>query len=286
MPLNRIDLADIHEPCRLARSLQDMLGPTDGPVPILDIARTLEIAAIRLDRFDGFEGMLLTDSVRSTGTILANTRHGHRRARFTVAHELGHFLMERHVLSGAAGFTCRTADLRETRDGQRHLRQETEANRFAIEVLAPPCLIDPILSSDPDLRDARRLRDRLDISLEASVRRMIEHRDEPLAGIWSYRGRVRYVIRGARFPFVPLSKGDRLPPLTQAFRAVSQARPGFTEVVETHAQAWTGRPDIDLSEQTRLAENGHAVTLLLADLPDDAQEEDSGLPELGMPRFR
>lgn len=127
MNLDRIDLADIHVPRRLALALHDHLGRIEPPVPVIEIAQALDIAEIRVDVFDGFEGMLLTDRARSRGAILANKRHGQRRTRFTVAHELGHFLLERHEISGENGFTCQARDLRETRENKQHLRQESEA---------------------------------------------------------------------------------------------------------------------------------------------------------------
>lgn len=286
MKLERIDLADLHAPLALARALHHQLGRIARPVPVIEIARALDIAEVRVATLDGVEGMLLTDKVRSTGAILANNRYGERRARFTIAHELGHFLMERHVLSDERGFHCSGRDMRETREGRRELRQESEANRFAIELLAPPTMVDGHLSKDPELRDAQRMRNELDVSLEACVRRMIDCREEPLAAIWSHQGRVRYVARDPRFPFVPLKRGDRLPQTTPAFRAITNARHGFTEFSETHSQAWTGRPDLEIFEQTRLTHNGHAVTLLWADLPEEDGDDDGGLPELGVPGFR
>lgn len=92
MHLGRIDLADIHVPIAIARAVHKHLGVIEPPVPISKIAKALGITEIRLQRFDGFEGMLLTDRVRSSGSILANTAGGTKRERFTVAHELGHFL--------------------------------------------------------------------------------------------------------------------------------------------------------------------------------------------------
>lgn len=286
MQLDRIDLVDIHTPSPLARALHRQLGDLDGPIPVTGIAKALDIAEVRIETLDGVEGMLLTDRPRSFGAILANNRHGRRRARFTVAHELGHFLLERHVLSDEAGFRCTSKDLRETRQGRRHLRQEAEANRFAIELLAPRSMVANHLSTNPNLRDAQRLRDTLDVSLEACVRRITECRDEPLAAVWSHQGRVRYAVRDERFPYIPLNKGDHLPQTTHAFRVISNGKPGFTEFSETHAQAWTNRPDLELFEQTRLGANGHAVTLLWADLPDGCQDHADDLPEPGMPGFR
>ncbi len=229
--------------------------------------------------------MLLTDRVRSRGAILANDLGGRQRARFTIAHELGHFLLERHVLNDGTGFTCTAGDLRETRLGRQHLRQESEANGFAINLLAPSGLVMPHLSRAPDLKDGMRLRKHLDLSLEACVRRMVELRDDVLAAVWSYKGAVRYTVRNPRFPFVSLKRGDLLPKATPAFRTITEGQPGMTGFTETHGIAWTRRPELDLFEQTRLGKSGHAVTLLWAELPDDDDEDDL-LPELGAPRFR
>lgn len=289
MQLDRIDLADLRLPGPLAKAVHVRLGEIAAPVPVTEIAMALDVSEVRTGAFDGFEGMLLTDRRRSQGAILANIRHGQRRARFTIAHELGHFLMEHHVLSAEDGFRCRMQDMRQTREGRQDQSQETEANRFAIDLLAPFRLVDPVLSDDPDLRDGQRLRDTLDLSLEACVRRMLDRRPEPLATVWSKDGRVRYTIRNGGFPFVSLGRGDWLPRSTAALRAVGGGRPGVTNFTETHSVAWTNNPDIELFEQTRVSSNGHAVTLLWAESPepeDDDPEEDQVHRALGMPRFR
>ncbi|SEM20114.1 protein of unknown function [Roseovarius azorensis] len=268
LDLHRFELADISLPRSLALAVHAQLGKIAPPVPVDNIARALDIAEIRTDIFDGFEGMLLTDQCRSQGAILASTRHGQRRARFTIAHELGHFLMEQHVLSAEDGFRCRAQDMRETREGRRHQKQESQANEFAIGLLAPFRMVDLFLSKDPDLRDGQRLREGLDVSLEACVRRMIDRRQEPLAAVWSKNGQVRYSTRNGGFPFVHLEPGDRLPQISAAFRAVGNNSQGFTAFTEIHAAAWINRTDIDLFEQTRVGADGHAVTLLWADAPE------------------
>ncbi|TMV13079.1 ImmA/IrrE family metallo-endopeptidase [Arenibacterium halophilum] len=286
MPLYRVDLADIHKPPRLGQALHRLLGPVDGPVPIEDIAHQLDIENIRLDTFDGFEGMLLTDQRRRPGSILANTRHCKRRARFTIAHELGHFLMERHVLFSDDGFCCMQEDFKEARNANSHFRQENEANLFAIEVLAPVATVSSFLADDPDLRRAQRMREHLDLSLEASLRRIIDLPPHPLAAIWSINGKIRYAIETRAFPFLTVSRGQLLPKSYLAAAAVANGTRGFTEMDETHAQIWTSRPEVELSEQTRVEKSGHAVTLLWADLRDEVDEDDGGLAELGTPRFR
>ncbi|WP_135507619.1 ImmA/IrrE family metallo-endopeptidase [Roseovarius aestuariivivens] len=289
MQLDRIALADIYRPEPLAMAIHAQLGEIAPPIPVDQIATALDISEVRTGTFDGFEGMLLTDSRRSLGAILANNKHGARRARFTIAHELGHFLMEHHVLTAETGFQCRAADMRETCESRREQKQETQANQFAISLLAPFRMVDGFLSEDPDLRDCQRMRDGLDVSLEASVRRMIDRRPELLAAVWSKDTRVRYVHRDKGFPYVPLKTHDPLPKTTAAFRAIGNGQLGFTEPIETHPMAWTNQPEPDLFEQTRIGVDGHAVTLLWADSSgreDPDTDDDPGQRELGMLGFR
>jgi hypothetical protein len=286
--LDRIDLADIHEPERLADTLHGQLALTQGPVPVGEIALALGISEVREAPLEGVEGMLLTDERRSLGAILANNRGGRRRLRFTIAHELGHFLMEHHKLSSPAGFTCQAADLRATREGRRHLRQEAEANRFAIGLLAPRSLVMPLLSPDPDLDDARRLRTALDISREAAVRHLVETRDDCLAAVWSKDGRIRYAIRGQGFPYVTSRSGQSLPQATAAHCVHLNGKTGITGWCETPSIAWTNESDIELYEQSWRSPSGHAVTLLWAEMPDheDDAEDDSSQRERDLPGFR
>ncbi len=285
MQLSRVELADLHTPDQIATALHRQLGRMDGAMPVEAIARALDISEIKFLPFDGFEGMLLTDQVRSQGAILANTGRGRRRARFTVAHELGHFLMEHHVLTAAEGFQCRASDMRETREDRQQRRQETQANRFAIEVLAPGYKTRRFLDDDPDLKATQVMRDELDMSLEACARRYVEKHPEPLAAVWSHNGRVRYPIRGPSFPWVKLECGSRLATDTPAARAITRGGSGFTHMQECHPGSWTDAEGVaELFEQTRVGKNDHAVTLLWATLSD--AEEDDGLEELGIPKFR
>ncbi|WP_138935398.1 ImmA/IrrE family metallo-endopeptidase [Roseovarius arcticus] len=206
--------------------------------------------------------MLLTDRVRSRGSILANTLKGNRRANFTVAHELGHFLLERHIFE-SAGFTCSPKDMRVNAGSSRHQQQEAEANEFAISLLAPPYRILPLLGSTPDLQDAVRLRNELDISLEASVRLLIDFRPEPIAAIWSKGGRVRYFVTSRAFPSVSVNPGEMLRDDTGATGLIAANNQRMSEFVKTPSAAWTKKKDIPMGEQTRLGRDGYAVTLLI-----------------------
>ncbi|MDI3335666.1 ImmA/IrrE family metallo-endopeptidase [Defluviimonas aestuarii] len=229
--------------------------------------------------------MLLTDRVRSFGAILVNMAHGARRARFSIAHELGHFLMERHDLSKDDGFRCTARDMREERDDTRHHKQEAEANHFAIALLAPVYKMLTCIDDDPDLRKLQMNSDELDLSLEATIRRYVDLTGEPVAAIWTKDGRIRTAKRHRDFPWIPRGRGDILSDLTQASRAIRNGKMGFTDAAESPAAAWTDRDGVEIYEQTRVGRDGHAVTLLWADLPDDDDANDGEPIEIGMPGF-
>ena len=61
------------------------------------------------------------------------------RRRFSVAHEVGHFLL--HTGAGPQGVFCRVGDLRPDPDSPERLR-ERQANRFAAELLMPRELVE------------------------------------------------------------------------------------------------------------------------------------------------
>ena len=126
----------------------------------------------------------------------------------------------------------------------------------------------------------------VDISLEATIRRFVNLHSEPLAAIWSHKGQVRYFIRKKAFPYLTCARGQPLPRASFALRAVQNGRKGFTEMNEVHGLTWSKNPELGLREQTRVGQNGYAVTLLWADIPEEEEDDDGGLPELGLPGFR
>jgi hypothetical protein len=257
-------------------------------VPVVDIAMGLDIVEVRQQALDGCEGALLTDRVRSRGSILVNDSRGRARARFSIAHELGHFLLERHELRDEIGFACRSADMRESGTDSADHRQETEANAFAINLLAPPSLINMHLRGAPDFSQILAMRDGLRISLEAAARRYVDCHDAQLAVVFSRDGHVRYVDRQRDFPWIDLENGGPLHRDTEAARFIRSGENRLTAMQETTSLFWINRPEVALAEQTRLGRDGYAVTLLWAEQtePEDDEEDDGGLEELDMPRFR
>ena len=102
--------------------------------PIVD--RTAWITKVAGRDLDGCDGALIDARERGKGWGIAFDKGivSKGRRRFTIAHELGHFLLHRH-LAPDGGFRCRPEDLA-TWDHERS-PQEAQANRFAARLLMP-----------------------------------------------------------------------------------------------------------------------------------------------------
>ena len=267
--LERIDIDDgATDPMRIAAEIHRQLGEIPGPVPIYDIARALDIDEIKTKPLKNFEGMLLTQPERDFGTVLLNSLASPQRRNYSLAHELGHFLCGWHVPTEDAGFSCSQRDMASPSGGARHVKQEREANQFAIELLAPPRLVKPYLRRLPDLEHVLSMHGALDISKAAAARRYVELHKEPLAVIFAKNDEFIYTVRGSQFPWIGLKEGDPLPILPSV-----SLEAGTSEMTETDRRDWLIRvPSVELAVQVFTQENGHAIILLHA----ASAEEDEG----------
>lgn len=261
LSLDRIAIEEVgSDPVRLARAIHRQLPDLNGAVPVHDIARALDIEEIREEQLNSFEGCLLTDRQKSYGAILVNSTSSWRRRRYTVGHELGHFLNERHVPMTEDGFRCTREDMGyPVRSGQ-HLRQEREANTFAIELLAPEHLLGALLSRPADLEHVIAVAEELQISREAAARRYVQLHSECLAMVFSFGDRIRYVEKGETFPGTKVWAGDALPPLPPQRGDGSE----LTTLDEVSAFLWLSFPDgVELFAQTFYQAAGFAMTMLI-----------------------
>ena len=140
-----------------AKALLEKHGFNDLPVDVARLAKLEGVEVDRADFGDEISGVLMKDGDRAI--IGVNARHAPTRQRFTIAHELGHFMLH----------TSR--DLFVDKDYIVHFRDETssagvdpievEANQFAAEVIMPADKVR-------ELFNARRF----DIDDEGALRRL------------------------------------------------------------------------------------------------------------------
>jgi Zn-dependent peptidase ImmA (M78 family) len=268
--LDRMALDDVGaNPRRLAEAIHGQLGERKGPVLVDQIARALDIEAIREERISNIEAALVTDPERSYGSILVNLNSSPQRRRFSVGHELGHFLNPVHEPTSSEGFRCTRSDmiLAAQNDQDRYVRQEAEANTFAIELLAPRGRVKSYLNPSPDLAKVLRLAGDLDISREAAARRYVELHDETLAVVFCASGKFSYARRKDEFPSLCLRQG-------QPLNLPGDGTEGdVSSVEEVDAADWLHRPErVKLTAQTLFQQRGFSTTLLHILHPEDDEE--------------
>ncbi len=193
-----MDLADCGSPERLIAVILKHHPNWTAPVPVEELATAVNIVKITELEFDGFEGALQTDAKKQKGVILYKAGARNDRRRFTIAHELGHFLMPSHK----GNQQCTAADLRETRRDTVHQRQEAEANRFAAGLLMPKPWFCKDMDGlgDADVTHVQTLAKRYGTSLEATSNRYIELTDDCCAFVFAKDNVIRYVRPTKDFP--------------------------------------------------------------------------------------
>lgn len=118
-----------------------------GPVDLDALASRLGIKIKRLWMDDDMSGALIRNPDGSF-TIHVNDLHPPTRQRFTVAHEMGHFVHHRHLL----GDGVNDSHAYRTDSGHKYYnprigpKQETEANKFAASLLMPADVVNELRS--------------------------------------------------------------------------------------------------------------------------------------------
>lgn len=93
------------------------------------------------------------------------------RQRFSIGHELGHWLQDR----GEIALNCREAYLSPSRYRNFETDREAAANRFSVELLMPSMLFAEAAANKPiTMATARKLADDFQVSLTASAIRLVE----------------------------------------------------------------------------------------------------------------
>lgn len=257
--LDVIELADLVRPEDLVAEIVRQNPNLPVPVPLEELARLAGINKIEGFSSEGFEGALVANDTKSAGAIFFSSRSPRPRQRFTIGHELGHFLLPWHRQSS---FNCTTEDI--LSGGNKEW--EIQANKFSAELLIPTPLLKARLQrlKEPELAHILTLRDEFETSMEMTARRVVELSEYACAVVFSKDNVVRYPVWSPYFTQrLCIKKGDRLP-------AKSPSRESTSDPDEWHeldAYWWLAErrgenaPE-SVYEQTFVQENGHKVTLL------------------------
>lgn len=286
--LDLMELADLGQPTKIAHEVHRQLrGQFDAMplrMPLAAIAKAAGIVGIQLFDTDEFEGtLIIKDGVGAIG-LRRGLRPG-RRA-FTLAHEIGHFLIPNHRLQRPR-FACQAADLNKRRSGGGNFagrpvveRIEVEANEFSAALLVPMPEFRTQLQRLPpgcDVSHPRTLAGLFEVSIEFMAQLYVNDVDEKAAIVTSHKGLAQRVITPASgFPHLGLRRGAPLPPgaLARTFRPTDGRL--TSELCEVLSDRWLEeRGSVSaIYEQVMLQEGDWATTLIIVDEEDPDEEAD------------
>ena len=187
-------------------------------------------------RLTGCDGRLLRSG--STALIVVDDRaYQSAKWRFTIAHELGHFLLHEKL---DALRSCTDRDLH----AYHGTGAEPEANDFAAEFLMPRSLFAKHCDvKRPSMTVVRKLAEKFTTSLAATAIRFVECCPEPCAVVYAEAGRIKWWTRGQDFQLW-LERGEALSSETYA-SDVFAGKKVDDRMQLTDASAWSADPRAD-----------------------------------------
>jgi Zn-dependent peptidase ImmA (M78 family) len=287
---------------RMARQTAEAFLKREGidtlPVDPFAIAENLDIMVEgKPESTDGVSGMLLRHG-NNFGIVYATHIPSKGFQRFSVSHELGHFMLPGHpeqvirngIHVSRAGFV--------TNDPY-----ELEADHFAAGLLMPETPFRKEMDrTDPGLDAIEALADQCETSRTATAIRFAELSDAAVAVIVSTGGVIDYCFLSEAMKSLPkvdyLRKGTKLPAGTATARLAADAalvRGGERIAVAVDVRDWLGgATKAEISEESLgLGGYGKVLTVLVSSMisredgPDDFDEEDEdSVLERWTPRFR
>ena len=284
------DLARLTAVKAAERFLQEQ-GVTSLPIDPFALAETLEITVIeKPDASEGVSGALIQVDDQFVIAYATHIRSNGFR-RFSIGHELGHYLLEGHT--EALWPTGRP--MHQSQAGYRSDdRYEREADHFSARLLMPnPLFAQAMRSAGEGLEAIISLALLCETSLLATANRYVEETDLPMAMVVSSGQRIEYAFlsnelkefrditwpkKGAAVPAVP----------TAAFnRTDTNVRNAQRETHESDLPDWFGgRRSAPLTEEiVGLGSYGRTLTILSTETFDD-DDEDEDLEDRWTPRFR
>jgi Zn-dependent peptidase ImmA (M78 family) len=292
MNLTRMDLDGTGSPHGLVEKILQAVPDLPIPVPIEELAHQLDILEINDLETDAFEGGLLTDDCKSNGIILVNRAARGGRRRFTIGHELAHFLIPTHKPVKNDRFLCSREDMRcwSAKENDTYARMEVEANKFSALILMPPPKLRPMINrlGDPNLAHVLDVARHFDVSKDSAARAYAEHHDGQVAIAIVKDGVVLRIYRHLKFPKVGIANGMRVPQASLFHHAAARRRQP-SEILENNAGLWLesdwGKPLPNLYEQVLFQQEGYALILLWPEFPDE-EEEDRDEDRTAKERYR
>ncbi len=213
------------------------------------------------------------------------------RIRFTLAHELGHYLCHRHL---QGRFNCSEIDTLHWETPERQM--ENQANQFASHLLMPrPDFAAQIRSTSVDLDVLGGCSDRYGVSLTAAVLKWLEFTSERALLVMSRDGLVHWARGSGAGKWLSISMNKTLPNgkkrnLPAQSATVLHADTNVDRCgTKMDARVWfPNEPDGMILREMRIVSDQYKQTMTLLTLPPEVkpwerdkpdEDEDEGLED-------
>jgi len=214
-------------------------------------------ARVKYERLDHCEARIV--GANDAAIIAVNQRASAERQRFSICHELGHWIYHRRRM-----LLCSADDIERPSAESNNL--ERVADRFASELLMPAYLFAPLAASfgRPSMHVVRKLAEIFKTSQTATAIRLVEMSQEPMILTCYGRNGRRWfaksrAIKSSWFPT------DHLSPETSTFNMLHRQTPQAMPPRSTSATTWFGRWDasrFELVEESLRVAAADVLTLL------------------------
>jgi len=146
-----------------------------------------QITEIKTADIKGFEGCLFSNENKKQWQLLYNHTLSAGRIRFTLAHELGHFLLHRDKKNS---FQCRDMDMLNWSNEEKNI--ESQADLFASYLLMPLDDYRKQVTTTIDLDLFSHCADRYGVSLTAAILKWLDYTDQKAVLVMSNDGFMKW----------------------------------------------------------------------------------------------
>lgn len=265
--LDLMELADCFTPEELVDEIYRQCPYLSPPIPVKEICGAVGIDHISSIPTEGVEGILVADEEKTTGIIQYKEDSPLGRKRFTIGHELGHFLLLHH----SSEQSCSSSDIKIGSNKGQTKGIEDEANRFSQLLLMPDKFVsEAVNGKSPDINLLKSIADTFQMSFEAIANKCSSVSNVPFALVYSKDRIVRYCWRDwDNFSHkMVLKKSSPMPVSSQAVQLGQPSETISTMQEVKDISDWilpnykSGFPK-ELLEQTYTQLDGYQVTMIL-----------------------
>lgn len=233
-----------------------MLAPRD--IELEEVAASRDVA-VRYRELVSCEARILGRG--DTAVVTVDRRRGWHRARFSLAHELGHWHHHR-----GQSFVCRSEDIGA---GPRNANQaEKVADGYAADLVLPPFMVKAPIAQvkTPTLEAVRTLANDFRVSMTATSLRFVQYHPTPLAVVCHAQGRRKWAKANPRIARRLRDEvDDRSPAFDVLYGAAKSSRRVRVKADFWLDGRWADR--YDLVEESYRVTDDEIVALLVVDNP-------------------